>query len=311
MLRSSLLLVTGLLMANPTLAQGLATPASRESGPDCRVRLVASPTGWIIQGYDPFDSGIPEGTFSVAFTNEGANDCRFVPVFQLDQPPFGLSDGPGKPIRYALLNITDSQDVTPRAGRSQRTLSQAEVVLAPRETRTLIFKLVAAPEDVTSAGTFTENVTIEAQDSNFRILGGTRLVLGVNVLPSARIGLSGAFTMNNGRALVDLGELRPGLAPVPLNLRISSTGKYEITVTSANAGRLRLGASEWYVPYALAIGGSSVNLSGIGTVSSTAKSGRGGGIRQDSVPIEFTIGDTSGRRAGTYSDVISVAVTAR
>ncbi|RYY22443.1 MAG: hypothetical protein EOP62_23170 [Sphingomonadales bacterium] len=113
--------------------------------------------------------------------------------------------------------------------------------------------------------------------------------------------------MNDGHAVVDLGDLRPGVAPVPLQLRLASTGSYDLNVTSANSGRLRLGSSDWYVPYSVAIGGNSVNLAGARTISGTAE----GGLRREALPIQFLIGDTSDRRAGTYSDVISISITAR
>lgn len=292
-------------MASAAMAQSLAE--APDNGGNCRVRISAVPTAWIIQGHDPFGSGIPEATFSATFINDGDGDCRFSPTFQLDEPPFGLSKGMGRPIRYAVLNVTDTQDVSPRAGRTQRRVSRAEVSLAPNEVRTVLYKLVADPDDITHSGTFTQNVTLEAEDETFRVLGGTRLVLGINVLPSARIGLSGAFTMNDGHAVVDLGELRQGPAPVPLQLRVSSTGRYEIAVTSANSGRLRLGSSDWLVPYSLAIGGESVNLAATDTITGSP----GQAMQRDSLPIEFVIGDVSNRRAGVYSDVVSISVTAR
>ncbi|MDZ3833346.1 MAG: hypothetical protein U0S50_16250 [Sphingopyxis sp.] len=294
------------LLAVPALAQPPASAAPAR-GADCIVRMNATPTSWMITGFDPYDGTVPEGTYSVTFVNDGGAECRFAPIFQIDQPPFGLSKGHGKPIGYALLNLTDSQDVTPRAGRSVRTPSQRELVLAPNESRSLLYKLVADPDDIRDSGTFTQDVTLEALDQNFRSLGGTRLVLGIDVLPSARIGLSGAYTMNDGHAVVDLGELRPGIAPVPLQLRVNSTGQYDLTVSSANSGRLRLGASDWFIPYSVAIGGNTVNLAGSGMVTGP----NGTGFRRDSLPIHFFIGDVGGRRAGTYSDVVSISVTAR
>jgi hypothetical protein len=305
MLRSSLIFAA-FAIAAPAAAQSVplgATPSSN----DCLVRADASPASWIIQGYDPFGGSTPEGTFAVTFRNEGTGDCIFTPTFQLDHPPFGLSKGTGKPIAYALLDVTNSQDVTPRAGRSQRTPSQPQLDLKANQSRTLIYKLVANPDDVRDAGAFTQQVDLEAQDSSFRSFGGTRLLLGLNVLPSARIGLTGAFTMQHGHAVVDLGELRQGLAPVPLRLRVSSTGRYDIAVSSANSGRLRLGASEWYVPYTLAIGPNALKLEGASTVSSANDDG----FRRDSLPIQFIIGDVSNRLAGVYSDVVSISVTAR
>jgi hypothetical protein len=312
MLRPTLLLAA-LALASPVLAQGQGNPGAGGGGggnapTDCRVRINATPAGsWMIQGLDPFDGAIPEATFGVTFTNEGSGQCRFTPIFQLDQPPFGLSRGTGKSIAYALLNMTDSQDVTPRAGRSQRTLSQGLLVLAPSESTTVLYKLVADPDEVRDAGTFTEDVTLEAQDESFRSVGGARLVLGINVLPSARIGLAGAYAIHDGKAVVNLGELRQGPAPVPLQLRVNATGRYDLHVISANAGRLRLGSTEWNVPYSISIGGNSVNLAGAGTLSGATSDG----FQRDSLPIHFTVGDVSGKRAGVYSDVLSISVTAR
>ena len=301
-----LLSLAALSLAAPALAQAPAVAAGMP-GSDCIIRINATPTSWMIQGYDPFGGTLPEGTFSVTYVNDGTAECRFAPSFQLNQPPFGLSEGSGRPIGYALLNLTDTQDVTPRAGRSQRVPSQRDVALGPNESRTVLYKLVADPDSIREAGIFTQDVTLEAQDAGFRSLGGTHLVLGINVLPSARIGLAGAYTMSDGHAVVDLGELRQGTAPVPLQLRVNSTASYDISVSSANAGRLRLGSSDWYVPYTVAIGGESANLRGLSTIAGPSNS-RG---RRDALPVEFVIGDVSDRRAGVYSDVITVAVTAR
>ncbi len=304
MLRSSLLFASALL-AFPVLAQNSAATAAR--APECLVRMNATPTSWLIQGFDPFGDQNAEATFSISFVNEGGAQCRFAPVFELAQPPFGLSAAQARRIGYALVNLTDSQDVTPRAGRSLRTPSQRELILAPNESKTLLYKLVANPEDIRDAGTFTQDVSVEAQDRSFRSFGGTRIVLGLEVLPSARMGLSGAYSMSDGHAVVDLGDLRTGVAPVPLQLRVSSTGQYDLQVTSANSGKLRLGASDWTVPYSIAVGGTSVNLAGTSRLSGPT----GNGYRRDSLPIQFIIGDVSDRRAGTYSDVISISVTAR
>lgn len=292
-------------LAAPAFAQ--APVAGGVQSTECLLRINPAPASWIITGFDPFADAIPEGTYGVTFVNEGGAECRFTPIFELRQPPFGLSKGSGKPVGYALLNLTETQDVTPRSGRSQRRSSQREVILRSKESRSMLYKLVAAPNDVRNAGTFTQDVTLEAQDSRFRSLAGAPLVLGITVLPSARIGLAGAYSMNDGQATVNLGELRQGVAPVPLQLRVSSTGEYDISISSANSGQLRLGSSQWFVPYSVAIGGNTVNLAGTSMVSGKTRPG----IRRDSLPVQFIIGDVSNRRAGVYSDVVSVSVTAR
>lgn len=299
-------LLSAACLAAPAPAQAQSGPLA-VAGADCQIQITAAPTTWMIQGYDPFGGTLPEATFGVTMTNQGSAECRFTPVIHLDQPPFGLSRGTGRQIGYALLNMTDSIDVTPRAGRSVRRTANGSIVLAPNESRTVLYKLIADPDDIKDAGIFTEDVTIEAQDAEFRSLGGGRVVLGITVLPSARLGLAGAYTVNDGHATVDLGELRPGPAPVPLQLRVNSTGRYDLAVSSANRGRLRLGATEWQVPYSVSIGGNQVDLSGSDTLSGPT----GEGFRRDALPLHFVIGEVAGQRAGTYSDVISITVSAR
>src|SRR3546814_13387585 len=91
--------------------------------------------------------------------------------------------------------------------------------------------------------------------------------------------------MNDGHAVVALGELRPGVAPVPLQLRVASTGSYDLNVTSANSGPLRLRSSDWYVPYSLAIGGNSANLTVVRTISGA----RNRGHRRDGLPVHVLL----------------------
>ncbi len=300
-----ILTVAAALAATSALAQ--AGPASAPMQTDCLIRMTAAPSTWMLRGYDPFGGETPQATFNVTFINDGGSECHFSPSFELTQQPFGMSKGTGKPVGYALLNLTDSVDVTPRAGSTFRTASQRELVLAPNASKTMLYKLVANPEDVGDAGVFTQDIRIEAQDRSLRPLGGTQIVVGLEVLPSARMGLSGSYSMSGGHAVVDLGELSPGPVPVLLHLGVSSTGQYDLQVTSANAGKLRLGASDWTVPYSVAIGGNAVNLSGIDRLAGPT----GNGSRRDSLPIQFTVGDVGDRRAGIYSDVLSISVTAR
>ena len=305
MLRQSLTIAAA-LTATSVFAQANTQAPTRT---DCLVRISAAPAAWMIRSYDPFSGEAPQATFNITFINDGGAECRFTPLFDLSQPPFGLSKGAGKAIGYQLVNLTDSQNVTPWAGRSLITPSTHQLVLAPNESKTLLYKLVANPAGVPEAGTFTQDVTIEAQGQGFTSFGGTRLVLGLEVLPSARIGLAGAYSMNKGQAVVDLGELRTGLVQTPLQLRVNSTGSYDLQVVSSNSGKLRLGSTDWTVPYTISIGVHAVNLSGAGLLAGPT----GTGYRSDSapLPIQFVIGDVSDRRAGTYSDVISISVTAR
>src|SRR6186997_1936235 len=176
MLRA-LTILAALSIAGPALSQTPAGPGGGDDAPaSCHVQVHAAPSAWIIQSYDPFGNAPSEDTFGVTFTNDGTGACRFTPVFRIEQPPFGLARGTGDPIRYVLLSLIDSQDVTPRTGLTQPRPAQREILLGPNENKTLLYRLAADADDVKEAGTFTQEVSLEAQNGELVAIGGTRLV---------------------------------------------------------------------------------------------------------------------------------------
>src|SRR3546814_2088445 len=72
MLRPTLFLAAAML-AMPLYAQA-PTPGAAIPGAECLVRINATPQSWLIQGYDPFDGAVPEGTFGVTFENERSEE---------------------------------------------------------------------------------------------------------------------------------------------------------------------------------------------------------------------------------------------
>jgi hypothetical protein len=299
MMRSRLYLAAALIAAAVA-----ATPAVAQRA-ECRLRIDTNPSSWIIRGYDPFGNSAPSGTFDLVFTNSGDAECTFYPVFALDGEPFGLSTGNGRRTPYGIVDLFGGYDATPLAGRTQRRTGRRAVVVAPRGQQVVQYRLVVDDRSISGGGLHDQRVEIEAEATDGTPIVAEQLVLGLDVLPSATLGLSGAYRVNNGRALVDLGELQEGIAEVPLQLRVQSTGRYKLTLASRNNGRLQLPGTDWFVPYGLAIDGQSVELAGgSGEYSSPA----GQGLRRDSLPLRFRVGDVSDRRAGTYSDVISISV---
>jgi opacity protein-like surface antigen len=278
-------------------------PASAAAG--CRLRIDTGVSNWIIRGYDPFASGTPTGTFDLLFVNEGQAPCTFFPTFILDQEVFGLQTNGGQLAPYRLIDLFADADVTPAAGRSLHRSTQRSVVVAPGSQQIVRYQLIVGEEAVTGDGLYSQHVEVEAQGTDGTPIGERQLVLGIDVLPSASLGLSGAFQLNHGQALVDLGELREGIAEVPLQLRVESTRRYTLTVDSRNDGHLRLENGDWSIPYQLLVNGQVMELgSGRGLYRDTAPSGP----RRDSLPLAFRIGDISDRRAGTYGDVLSISI---
>jgi len=293
---------TLLLAAAATAA--FVSPAAAQTA-QCRLRLDAVPSSWIIRGYDPYGESPSNATFDLAAINDGDKECVFYPVFTLKGEPYGLKGATGRPTTYHLMDLYGGYDATPIAGRTQARVTRRSVVVGPHSQQTLQYALVVDTDGIDSAGIRDQTVDLEAQDKDGLPMAGRQLVLGIDVMPSATLGLTGAFRVSGSQAVVDLGDLKEGPAEVPLQLRVQSTGRYRLTLDSQNKGHLQLPGTAWAVSYGMRLGSQSIDLSsGSGNYVSPSEAH----ARNDSLPIHFRIGNVDDLRAGTYSDVISVSV---
>lgn len=276
---------------------------------DCRIRVESNPSDWVIRGHDPFEAQLPVGQFDLILANDGDQDCEVSALFQLDQEPFGLRSGTGGArLVYSLYDQTGGADATPRAGRSQRSLATPRIRIAARQQQLVRYQFAVDTATLPGDGLFTQQLAIELEDDRGAVVGQRRILAGIDILPSARIGLAGSYRMNDGRPTIDLGELRQGTAPVPLQLRVASTGRYRLGFESANNGQLVIPGTGWAVPYDLRAGDQEVVLAG-GAKEIAGPNGRG--YTRQTVPIHFIIGDVSTQRAGLYSDVLTITVVAQ
>jgi hypothetical protein len=289
-------------LAGPAISAPILSP-----GVDgCNLRVEAGVTNWVIQGFDIFDSSPAQASFELVFANDGSADCRFVPNVLISGEPYGLSRGAGERVSYVLFDTFTGFDVTPFAGESRMSVVRRQIDLRPGQQQMVQFRLGVARDELQHDGTYFQHVRIEADRSDGRALGARDVVLGIDVLPSARLGLAGAFTLRGGQPVVDLGDLHEGPVQAPLRLRVDSTRRYDLSFESRGGGRLRLEGTDWSIPYSLIVDDRSVSLSGgDGRYSSTGLER----IRHDSLPLGFVIGQTNDRRAGVYSDVLSITVT--
>jgi hypothetical protein len=279
--------------------------AAAQSFAGCRLRIDSSTSSWIIRGYDLFGNSPPLGTFEVVFANEGEQPCEFYPRFMLDAEPFGLQGNGGSRIPYTLLDDYAGYDATPVSGRTLPSITRRSINVAPGGQRVVNYRLRVQEQALTADGLYSQRIAIQAETREGALLNSRQLVVGVDVLPSALIGLSGAFRNEDGRAIVKLGELQQGIAPVPLNLRIRSTRAYRVDIQSQSGGYLVLSGTEWKIPYQVVVGDQTLRMSGL--ASYTATSGTNG--LRDSVPLRFAIGDVDDKRAGVYSDVMTITVS--
>ena len=271
----------------------------------CTLSVQPSQDNWTIR-YDPFAQDASHNQFDVAVVNQGDTRCAGTLRIDLSGEEYGLRKAgePGR-IAYTLVDERDGVDLTPRAGLNARRVNARPVALDPGERALLRFTFAAAPGDVPSQGLYMQQARIALEDEHGAVVGERPLTLGFEVISAAVMGLKGEFQRSNGVARIDLGELTPGPKPLAATLYVLSTGGYRVSVRSANDGRLRLGATEWHVDYALGVGDRHMDLTLADSFEVASNR-----ARVDDYPLSIQIGQVTGRRAGAYSDVLTFTVAA-
>lgn len=300
---SSLLAMATLASAG-TLGASSIAHATTAGLDGCKLRIEGASNNWIIEGFDPFDTDQPQATYDVSFVNDGNTPCRFVPRFATDGSALGLQAGGATRLTYSLYDVTSGQDVTPRAGRTLRDAGQRVIEVGPGGQQLVRYQLNVGVGSLPDDGRFTQRLFLVADGDRGVDFASRSINVGINIRPSAVIGLAGAFRRSNGQADVDLGELRTGIAPVPLQLNILSTRAYTLGFRSLNGGKLRLSGTDWSIPYRILVGEQTLDVSS-GAVISPRSTGT---ARRDSLPLGIDIGPVDNKRAGTYMDLLTISV---
>ncbi|MBX9460140.1 MAG: hypothetical protein KL785_02400 [Brevundimonas sp.] len=272
---------------------------------DCNLSIQPAQDQWLIQ-HDPFAGDALQRQFDVALVNLGDSPCTGSVRMDLRGEQYGLSKaGDPERVAYALIDERGGNDITPRTGQSARRLNAQPVNLGAGERSLVRFTFAADPEAMLGEGVYSQNVFIAVETADGAPVAERPVSLAINVIPAAVMGLKGEFQRINGVARIDLGELTEGSRPLGTSLFVLSTGGYRVSVQSSNSGRLRMGVSDWYVDYGLAVGSNSMSLGqGDDFVVTSNRP------RADDYPLTVTVGDVRGRRAGEYSDVLTFTIAA-
>lgn len=297
---------SALLLAVAAATATLMVAAPSQAAPGgCRMVIESVADQWMMR-YEPFDQDVALQEFDIAVVNQGDAPCSAVSRVELRGEQFGLvNDAGAQRMPYALVDERGGADVTPRAGQSARRIGVRPLTLAPGERGLIRFSFTAAPTETLSAGVYSQNAFINLETTDGRPLAEKPVTLSLQVPSAAVMGLKGEFRRNGGTPTIDLGELSQGVRQLRTTLYVLSTAGYSVSVASQNRGRLRQGASEWYVPYGLALGGRDMDLSRGGRVDVVSRR-----ARLDDYPLTINVGSTTGKRAGDYSDILTFTVAA-
>lgn len=287
-----------------------AMPAQAEEA--CRIRVEAlQGTDWEIEGYDLFDQRPPRAVFTVNFVHVAGPSCTFVPRVDVVDGLPGLKGPNGQRVPYSLVASDGSTGIQLNGLSLSRVPSNnaSSITLTPGSSRSVTFDFFVPENSLQGDGLYRQDIEVSATSLGQRgpAFGVLLAKLGIDVVPSARLGLAGSFRLVGSQAIVDLGELRTGPVQGPLQLHVRSTRRFEISVESQNAGKLKIPSSEWAVAYAMKMGGIDVPLTGgIDILSPQGPNG----LSRTALPIQFTItGDPTTQRAGRYEDVLTISVT--
>ncbi|MEN5052376.1 hypothetical protein [Brevundimonas naejangsanensis] len=271
---------------------------------DCRLVVETGAEEWRLE-FDPLDQDAALQTFDLAVVNQGQSTCVVRPRVNLRGESFGLMNGEGGGrLDYVLFEERAGVDVTPRAGLSARRSGGRALTVAPGERSLLRFSFGTRATETLAAGRYSQSAFIDLETEDGQVEAERPVTLSVEVPRVALMGLKGEFRREGGLTIIDVGELSQGARPLGATLYVVSTGGYSISVTSQNQGRLTQGGG-WFVPYALTLGGQAVDLSGEGRREVLSHR-----PRLDDYPLAIVVGETAGKRAGEYRDVLTFTVAA-
>lgn len=280
-------------------------PGQASAQDKCNLTIQPALDQWVIR-YNPLEDEIAQRTFDVLLVNSGRTPCNGNILASLQAEAFGLTTpGGANRVRYTLVDVDyGGVDITPRSGESARR-NGTSVSIKQGEQLPARITFAAFPEAGVAQGRYSQVANLFVEQANGTIHATRPVTLVLDLAAAAAIGLKGEFSRPNGTPVIDLGELTEGPRPLNTALYVHSTGGYRVSVTSANRGRLRQGATAWYVDYNLKVGAQDINLQRTDTINVVSQT-----ARRDDYPLTVRIGDVSGKRAGEYSDTLTFTVAA-
>ena len=285
-------LATALFVAMPSAAVA-----------ECIPSFAGGPTIVTLTPDATFSNSQLNEAFSVQLRNDGDTSCdlrltvgRDVGASDPDFPPYQLIGPNG-----TISNIGTAGDGGNRGASVPVTVPAGTEVPVRYQVRTRVGWGA-------ESGDYIEELVFRIRD-----LGGQagelrqRAELRLLIPAIARIRFSGSSGVS-GAAQLELGTLSttaPTRSP-PFGIRVLSTSAYQMVLVSQHAGALQRNGGAERIPYRMRVGGRLMNLAG---GSDMISRNRHTGPRGDLHRVSVVIDPDPQRRAGDYSDRVTVTVT--
>lgn len=272
--------------------------------PTCTPALKNSPASVQIN-YDPFLAGATPTHLTFQLVNQTDTTCKIdlavtnlvgEPVLELPWTDIGL---------VLAIRPTDAQI------QSTKRTGIYEVILEAGQSKDISFDLSVSTDAVVPAGHYVQSLFLAFMPSGDKVATTTTpFQLALNALPRAQMNLSGAsgsFGTGPTVSIVNFGMAETGKVQ-GLFIQTRTNAPARLTFNSANHGRMVLDGDpsrSHSLPYSVTFDGAPLDLETIA-------------IRPISPPINYSgtpyplilqLGDVTARRAGHYSDELTIEIT--
>lgn len=265
--------------------------------------------------FNPFNPVATELTLEVAHDGEDHTDV----TVSFDHPLIGAPSSTLGTYRHYIIEydgteVFDSDDNT----TTFSTIASDDLTGGgSRSSYTLYVTPDSQPGNETAlaalaSGSVTLPVKVEGVDSSSTVCSGTENVtMNVSVPARRAVALSNSFSSGDTSASLDAGTLGSTSVTQTSTLYMWSNTKYTISAESDNNGvMVRSGGSADAVnklPYTLTFGTTTPFTLGEGDTTVTSSEEEPTIVNGKQINISFTTEDT-GKRAGTYSDTVTVRI---
>ena len=276
-----------------------------QAQPKTCVPVIKNPPTSVQVDYDPFLVGAAPTGLTFQLLNQTDTTCKIdlaitnssrEPVFDLPLADLGL-----------VLNIGSS------AAEPQGTQKTGlyEVILEAGQTKDISFDLSVTTNAVVPAGRYVYSLFlawVQPGDKIATVI--TPFQLTLNAVPRAQMNLSGAsgnFGTGPTVSIVDFGTAETGKVQ-GLFIQARTNAPSRLTFRSANHGRMVLDGDESRansLPYRIIFDGDALDLETT-AIRPIEPPPNYSGI---SYPLVLQLGDVNGRRAGHYSDELTIEIT--
>lgn len=295
LIRMSLVLLAVLLAGAKTVAAQCFT------GTITGNTFVASGT------YGPFDSANSSISYSLTVRNTWFGTCNYALVFHRASLPAQMGTTPNL-LSYTIAASTGGTNLITTTASNVAATVWLPVPGLPQGGSVTVTYYVDVPRgQVVPPGTYNDPIEVWLYSLNgsgaifpFR-LHRDSLTVRRTVPTSISVNIAGGGTTTT----LDYGTLTNGEVR-SVNIEARSNVNYQLATTALNLGNLRLPTpySAWSIPYTATLGGSSLNLAGTTVLGPFGLTTYTGTTRT----LAATIGTIGNKRAGIYSDEITVTI---